>query len=119
MRCETEGSQACITREQGRGRSVQAVGQTKRRELWILRDNQDCSEREQGRNGARPHKASARLGLGSYKWVFQKNQNSQGNLTTDEWKDCFNAMSPVHTFPSWEERPRLRHPPCLPFQIEP
>lgn len=70
------------------------------RELWILRDNQDCSEREQGRNGARPHKASARLGLGSYKWVFQKNQNSQGNLTTDEWKDCFNAMSPVHTFPS-------------------
>lgn len=76
----------------------------------ILRDNPDCSEREQGRSGARPCKANDRPGLGKKVGLSEKKkkqQNSQGNLTTGEWKYCFKAMPPMHTSPSWEELPGL------------
>lgn len=47
----------------------------------ILRDNPGYSEREWGRNGARPCKANARLGLGSYKWACQKKKTRTARET--------------------------------------
>lgn len=40
-------------------------------------------------------------------------------MTIDEWKDHFTALSPMHMCPPLEELPGLQHAPCLPCQIEP